>query len=604
MTVTASVLGDERSEPAAGPLRASPAVRILQITAVGCLPVVILAILASPADRPAWDNLHWSISAVGAALATAWSVRGTTGRVRDVRTAGAAFLGLWMLATLNWALLVLTGSASAPSISDLLILSMVVPSIAVLLGIVHGQLSAAEEAAVFLDGALVVLLVATLIVLVFGPNLIAVPTYASFAAAVYPTAFLGLSAAGIVAAMAVGNPFALRGGPAFVIGGALFGLAYLSAIGPVISFTDPGEVSSVLFTAGTLVAAFGVVTWQTERSTNGRYLTVLRTASRITGPLVASLLFLLLLAPMADSIDLIVHLLVFAGAIVLIFRQGLIVRERTFMLETVTTLTYANRRLVGELRRELEERRRAEPQTIKAARADAVEALSASVGHEVNNPLTGVLGYAELVLAELPADHPSRPDVETIRLEALRARRILSSLRDLASPRPPRLQSTDLAALVQRTAAAARMSGVCSGTEIDDSCEPMEPLFLDGGAIARAISIVLANACQATAAGGRIRVTGGRADSDVVITVADDGTGMDEAAQRLAFEPFHSGWPESGPAGPATGLGLSIANGLVAGLGGKITISSSPGLGTTVEIRVPLATSHPAIDVASEDIAR
>jgi len=78
-----------------------------------------------------------------------------------------------------------------------------------------------------------------------------------------------------------------------------------------------------------------------------------------------------------------------------------------------------------------------------------------------------------------------------------------------------------------------------------------------------------------------------------VITVTDDGAGMDEVTAARAFEPFFSGWPTTGAGQSATGLGLSIANGLIGSLGGKITIDSSPGGGTTVTIRIPAAGVRP-----------
>jgi signal transduction histidine kinase len=587
-------LADDNADHAGSSPLASTAVRILVVTTLLCVPFMAIASFAAPAERPIWDNIHWLISALGAALATAWSVRGATGRARVVRAAGAGVLGLWMLATVVWAWMTLTGTTTVPSFTDLFIIGMIFPAGVILVATVRGKLSAAEEAAVYLDGALVVLFVAALIAFVFGPTAIGLATspdtalmaYPTAAAMAYPTAFIGLGGAGLVSALAIGYAVAPRGGLVFVIGCALIGFAYLGWISPSFTLTDPGEASSLLFTIGTLVAAYGSVTWREERSTNAQYLRIAGTASRIVGPLIGSLLSLLLLAGTPDSIDLIIHLLVFAGVIVLVIRQGLIVRERTKMLETVTELTRSNRRLVGELRRELKERTLDESRSIQAARADAVGFLSASVGHEVNNPLTGVLGYAELVLAELPADHPSRPDIETIRLEALRARQIVSSLRDFASPRAPNIAPTDLIALLARTVAAVRV-GEGRGIAIAESYETMEPVPIDGGTIERAVANVLTNACNATPAGGHILVAARREGDEVLIVVTDDGIGLDAEAAQRAFEPFYSAWPATSSTAHAPGLGLSIADGLIGSHGGKIAIGNAPGRGTSVEIRLP-----------------
>jgi signal transduction histidine kinase len=84
-------------------------------------------------------------------------------------------------------------------------------------------------------------------------------------------------------------------------------------------------------------------------------------------------------------------------------------------------------RLTDELNRQL----------VEASRLRAIGELSAAVAHGVNNPLTGVLGYAELLLADWPADDPRRAEMETIRNEALRARGILRELIEAAGDRSP-----------------------------------------------------------------------------------------------------------------------------------------------------------------------
>jgi len=94
-------------------------------------------------------------------------------------------------------------------------------------------------------------------------------------------------------------------------------------------------------------------------------------------------------------------------------------------------------RRIRELEDEVERLRSRQSELIAAARRDAVAELAARVAHEVNNPLTGVLGYAELALAQLPPDDPARADIETIRTEALRARTIVQGLVDVARPGDP-----------------------------------------------------------------------------------------------------------------------------------------------------------------------
>ena len=118
-----------------------------------------------------------------------------------------------------------------------------------------------------------------------------------------------------------------------------------------------------------------------------------------------------------------------------IIRQALLLRERTRMLAAVTSARpVENNRLVGELRSELERRAVDQRRMVQASRAAAVGELAAGVAHEVNNPLTGVLGFAELLIDELRPTTRVAADLETIRDEALRARDIVRALARLRQP--------------------------------------------------------------------------------------------------------------------------------------------------------------------------
>lgn len=563
------------------------ALRILALATIGSLPFVILSVANAGGLQALWDGVHWSISAVGAAVAAGWSIRGTAGRVRSVRTLAATALVLWALATVAWALMTLTTTPSVPSITDVFVVAIIVPGLGVIVATVRGRLSAAEEAAVYLDAALAFLLIGALIVYAFGVTALAFGSAATVAAIAYPAGFIGLGATGLIAVVALGYPIAPRGAFALLTGSTIVGLAYLLWLAPTLNLTDPGDVSSVLFTIGTLIAGYGAVTWEDRQSTSVRYLSAARTTTRIFAPTAASLLFLLVLAPTPDSVAPILRAGIFAASIVFIVRQGLLLRERTHMLDVVTRLTSENGRLVAELRAELERRAVHQRRMIQASRAAAVGDLAAGVAHEVNNPLTGVLGFTELLIEASPSGDPRRADLETIRDEALRARDIVRALRDFASPRAPQLAETDLSALVHQTVDLIRYSIERRGITIDEDLAALPPILIDGPAIQQAVLNILTNARQAMDDGGRLEV-GVAADGDGrLISITDDGVGMDATTVRLAFDPFFSGREDAVDVEPTAGLGLSVSNGLIESHGGTISINSRPGRGTTVEIRLP-----------------
>jgi signal transduction histidine kinase len=239
------------------------------------------------------------------------------------------------------------------------------------------------------------------------------------------------------------------------------------------------------------------------------------------------------------------------------------------------------------VRGELERRAVDERRMIQASRAAAVGELAAGVAHEVNNPLTGVLGFAELLIDHTAPDDPRRADLETIRDEALRARGIVRALRDFASPHPPELAPTDLSDLVHQTVDLVRYSMERRGVTIHEDLAELQPVLIDRSAIQQAVLNILTNARQAIEGEGHLEVVV-RADGDgTLIAITDDGIGMDATTARLAFDPFFSGREDAADLEPAAGLGLSVSNGLIESHGGTISIDSRPGRGTTVEIRLP-----------------
>jgi len=562
-------------------------VRLLAIATILALPVIALSIVNAGGLRLLWDNLHWSFTALASSVATAWSIRGTTGRVRTVRQAAAVAFALWLATNLTWAWLNAIGRATVPSVADLFIFAILVPGAVLLAASIRGRMTVAEEASVYLDSALGFLLIATILILVHGQTALALPTVSGIVALAYPTAFIGLGVAGLVGIAAARYAPMASGAAALATGVIMIGCAYIGWIAPTATNIEAGPVPSILFTIGTLVAAYGATTWSDRANDNPRLVDAMIFLSRIVGPTVAAVLFLALLVPPPTAIEIPIRVAVFLGGALFVIRQALLLRERTKTLADVTSLTNENSRLVGELRAELERRAVDQRRMIQASRAAAVGDLAAGVAHEVNNPLTGVLGFAELLIDGLPSDDLRRADLETIRDEALRARDIVRALRDFASPRPPALAETDLSALVHQTVDLLRYSIERRGITIHEDLATLPPILIDGSAIQQAVLNILTNARQAVDDDGRLEIAVRAEGDDRLITIKDNGVGMDAATAQLAFDPFFSGREDAEDVEPAAGLGLSVSNGLIESHGGTISIQSRPGRGTTVEIRLP-----------------
>jgi len=579
----------------------TPAVAILLVSTLIAVPLMALSILDTAGLRALWDNLHWSETAVGAAIAGAVSVRGSVGRVRTVRIAGAVTLLLWMISNLLWGYLNLVGAATVPSAADIFIFAILVPGLLIIGRSIRGRVSWAEEAAVFIDSALIVCLLATFLILVNGSVALSLPSAAGILALAYPTAFIGLGGGAFVALVAVRYPIAPRGAFALIAGSVLIGVAYLGWIAPTVNGVEGGELPSILFTIGTLLAAYGIVTWEDARNDDPRYVAATRYVSRVIGPTAAAVIFLAMLPAQSDPrIDTIVDGAVFLAGVLFVIRQALLLRERTTMLDEVTSLKLDNDRLVAELRHELEEHALDQRRMIQASRAAAVGDLAAGVAHEVNNPLAAVLGFAELLIADLESDDPRRSDLETIRTQALRARAIIRALGDFAQRRAPAMVPTDVGALVGRTVDLVRYQIDRRGVTIDERYDELPDLLIDPQAIQQAVLNVLTNAIQAVGDDGRIAITVQGTDTFVTIVVADDGVGMSDTTVHRAFEPFFTGRDSDADEALPTGLGLAVSRGLIEAHNGTISLTSRPGLGTTVELRLPVHEPAPAVDGATE----
>ncbi len=249
------------------------------------------------------------------------------------------------------------------------------------------------------------------------------------------------------------------------------------------------------------------------------------------------------------------------------------------------------------LTRSAEETRiREEEEHRQAEKMEAIGRLAGGIAHDFNNLLTGILSYSDLILQELRPADPLRADVEQIRDAGQRAagltRQLLAfSRRQLLQPKVVSLNTMieQLEPMLDRLAGP----GVTMETQLDPD---LGTVLVDSGALEQVLVNLVTNAREAMPDGGQIRITTasspaeepsrqgeGSASDYVSLWVSDTGTGMDPAIQSHIFEPFFS----TKRGGSGTGLGLSTVYGIVEQSGGKITVDSAPGQGSTFGIHFP-----------------
>lgn len=251
--------------------------------------------------------------------------------------------------------------------------------------------------------------------------------------------------------------------------------------------------------------------------------------------------------------------------------------------------TIAVVRDVTNRKRDDDQTRELHHQLQQAEKMAALGQTISGVAHELNNPLATILSWAER-LAESPADDKTRRGLDVIRGESERAARIVRNLLTFARKRQTTRMMVDVNELIRETLAVRAYEQRVNNVRVTQSLAPRVPrVFADGYQIKQVILNLVINAEQAlqsTGAAGSIVVrTWHDAENGVVIEVKDDGPGMSEERQARIFDPFYT----TKEVGEGTGLGLSVAYGIVQEHGGRIWVMSQPGNGASFFVQLPVA---------------
>jgi two-component system NtrC family sensor kinase len=244
-----------------------------------------------------------------------------------------------------------------------------------------------------------------------------------------------------------------------------------------------------------------------------------------------------------------------------------------------------NNRLVHDLQQQMAQLKATQGQLVQAAKLAAVGELAAGVAHELNNPLTSVLGFAELLAQNPMSNAAFQHDLGIIIKEAMRARDTVRNLLDFARQTKPQRPPADVRQVLGQTLDLVRQRLEASEIMIEEEFAPdVGPLVLDSGRMKQVFLNLIINAAQAMPKGGMLRLCIACLGNEVAISISDTGDGIPPEVHDRIFEPFFT----TRPVGQGSGLGLPVSLGIVQEHGGRITVGSQAGQGSTFTVWLPI----------------
>ena len=232
-----------------------------------------------------------------------------------------------------------------------------------------------------------------------------------------------------------------------------------------------------------------------------------------------------------------------------------------------------------------QERAHLQKQLMHADRLATIGQLAAGVAHELNEPLSSILGFAQLLKRDPALPESGRQDVDKIVTASLHAREIIKKLLLFARQTPTFKGPVDLNQVVVGAVDLFKHQFEKEGIELSCVlCPQMPVLAADAGQLTQVLVNLVVNAVQAMPKGGKLIIQTRVQDGRVVCSVEDTGVGMTEEVLDRLFVPFFT----TKEVNQGTGLGLPVVHGIVTSHGGTIEVVSTPGKGTIFTLQLPL----------------
>jgi two-component system NtrC family sensor kinase len=242
---------------------------------------------------------------------------------------------------------------------------------------------------------------------------------------------------------------------------------------------------------------------------------------------------------------------------------------------------------------------KAQERMVHTEKMSSLGRLAASIAHEINNPLAGILTYAKLLVRTLEEGSPDDAGREKlirhlklVEQETRRCTAIVRGLLDFARERPLETTEFDLNAAVSEALGLLRHQMELQNVTLEIESGTLPLVRADFGQIRQCLLNVLINGCDAMPSGGVLRVSTRAAGDTVEVQIQDTGVGIPPENVKKVFDPFFTTKTKG------TGLGLSVVYGIIERHGGTLRLESAVGVGTTLTLVLPAAESPAALPVS------
>lgn len=263
--------------------------------------------------------------------------------------------------------------------------------------------------------------------------------------------------------------------------------------------------------------------------------------------------------------------------------EGQIQQTVTHGSEVATLGFFRDLRENKRLEKELEEARL---QLFQSAKMAALGKLAAGVAHQINNPLSGISLFAQLLLEDYELEEGAKEDVQRILEDAIRCRDTVKELLEFARQSGGECKPQDINQIIERTLFLLEKQALFQDIEIVKEFDQSLPkISCDFKQLGHVFMNLVLNAAEAMDGHGRLIISTSRQEGEVLLAFQDNGPGIPKEALPHVFDPFYTTKEE----GKGTGLGLSIAYRIIQSHGGKIWVKNLEPRGAVFYITLPLS---------------